>query len=182
MRRTSTFLSATQRQWPVLSRLSLIARTTPPAWAISSAQNLYGRLSPTERARCRADLPKRLADLSGLRRQWWGTLMLATLLTIAVIARAFELPFYPQRMVIFAVTLYAILLPALLMHIGITYDYMAASALLQALRSTAADSLARQMSACPAPGEPFAIGAAPGAQLQPEYVEQEVEQPKPLKD
>jgi len=104
--------------------------------------------------------------------------MLATLLTIAVIARAFELPFDPQRMVIFAVTLYAILLPALLMHIGITYDYMAASALLQALRSTAADSVERRASAKLAPDEPLVIGA----QLQPEYVEQEVEQPKPLKD
>ncbi len=103
--------------------------------------------------------------------------MLAGLLAIAVIARAFEVPLDLQGMVIFAVALYAILLPALLMHIGMTYDYMAASALLQALRSMAAAPLEQQAGVSPAPDEAFVIGAAPGAQLQPEYVEQELEQP-----
>src|SRR5690349_4030532 len=117
MHRTRTLLSATQRQWPVLPRLRLIAHTAPPAWVVSSAHELCRLLTATERARCQADFPKRLAQLSGLRRQWWGTLVLATLLSIAVIARAFEVPLDVQRMVIIAVTIYAILLPALLIYI-----------------------------------------------------------------
>jgi len=173
-----TLLSAAQREWPILRRLSLIIRSNPPAWVVASVHNLCGRLSAAERARCQADSPMTIARLFGLRRQWWGTLVLAVLLTMAVVARTFEVPLDAQRMVVFAVTLYAILFPALLIYIGITYDYMAALALRQALRSTTAShSPAEQASAGLATDETFAISPAPGAQLQPKYVEQEIEHP-----
>jgi len=97
---------------------------------------------------------------------------------MAVIARAIEAPLDMQRMVIFAVTLYAILLPALIIQVGITYDYIATSALLQALRSTkGADSFQQPASADLVPTEALAITPAPGTPSKAEYVEQEVEQP-----
>ena len=183
MHRTSTFLSATQREWPILPRLSLIVCTAPPAWAIASAHTLSSRFSAAERVRCRAACPQQIAQLSALRRRWWGTLLLAALLAMALTARLFEVSLDVQHMIVFAVTFYAILLPALLIHIGITYDYIAASALLQALRSTAVPhSPGQPASANLAPDQAFVIAAPPSAQLQPEYVEHEVEQREPLND
>ncbi len=178
MHRRTTLLTTTQREWPLLPRLSLIFCTTPPAWAVASARDLSTGLSAGERARYQAYYPQHITQLTGLRRQWYGTLALAALLAMAVIARAIEAPLDMQRMVIFAVTLYAILLPALIIQVGITYDYIATSALLQALRSTkGADSFQQPASADLVPTEALAITPAPGTPSKAEYVEQEVEQP-----
>jgi len=177
MHRTSTLLSTMQREWPILLRLSLIRSTTPPAWVIASTHDLCSRLSPAERAQCQADCPELMARLSGLRCQWRGTLVLAALLAMAVIAHTFEVPLDVQRMVIFAVTLYAILLPALLIHVGISYDYIAASALLQALRSTAAETLEQRAHAGLMPNKAFLITPAPSIPPESQYVEPEGERP-----
>jgi hypothetical protein len=183
MHRTTTLLTTIQRDWPLPARLSLIFCTTPPAWAIASAHDLSSRLNAGERARYQAEYPQRIAQLTGLRRRWYGTLALAALLAMAVIARAIEAPLDIQGMAIFAVTLYAILLPALMIQIGITYDYIASSALLQALRSTAgADSLEQPVSVDPMPDEPFVVAPVPITSSKAEYVKQEVDQREPLND
>lgn len=177
MHPTTTLLATAQQEWPLLSRLSLIGCTTPPAWAIATANRLATQLSAAERARCQAQYPHVIAQLSGLRRQWRGTLILAVLLAMAVIARAFEVPLDMHRMVIFAVTLYAILFPALLIQIGMTYDSIAASAMLQALRSAEGPHrLEQRVSTAALPAEVFHITPSPGTSSSVEYVEHDREQ------
>lgn len=130
-------LAATQRTWPLLYRLSLIVAATPAAWVVATAREIshQHQLSPGERAACQAYCRRSVDQLARLRRQWRGTLLLALLLAIAVVVRAMQVPLDTSRIVIFAISLQAIVLPAIAIYIGMTYEFVAASALLQALRS-----------------------------------------------
>ena len=130
-------LTATQRTWPLLYRLSLIVGARPTAWVVATARDMSRQLSPSERAACQAYCRHSVDQLARLRQQWRGTLLLATLLALAVIIRATQVPLDTSRIIIFAIALQAIVLPAIMIYIGMTYEFVAASALLQALRSRA---------------------------------------------
>ncbi len=177
MKPTTQLLTRTQRNWPLRARLSLIVCTTPPAWVVATARSTSARLTPNERARYQTQFARIVAQLAGLRRQWYGTLILAGLLALAVIGRACEVPMDIRGIVIFTATLYAILLPALVIQVGMTYDYIAASALLQVLCNTEDTQLAQQPASSNVKlPDSFHIRPTLDASTAIEYAEQEVEQ------
>ena len=176
MHPTTPHLTAVQRTWPLLSRLSLLINPTPPEWAVSAARGHASVLTPGERARFQADCPALIADLGSLRMQWYRILVVAVLLAIAVGIRATEAPLDMIGTAVFGTTMYAILLPALLFQIGITYDLVAAVALQQALRIAPATPASEQRgSGTLVPSEVYVTSQAPVRRRNAERVDQDIE-------
>ena len=135
MNSISRIIDGLQADWPLLPSLALIGCAGIPAWVERSAQQIHTRLSPTERMVCQAQLPRVIAHLAFLQRHWTVTVILATLLALAVLAHAQPAVHDSLQTGILTMVLSTILLPPLAICHGITRDYMAAQSLLVVIRT-----------------------------------------------
>jgi len=126
-----------QSDWPLLASLALVGSAEAPAWALQSAQLVHTRLTPVERAACQSQLPHTIAYLALLRRHWTVTVILATLLALAVVAHAEPLVVDSTRNGILVAVLSTILLPPIAIFHGIVRDHIAAQSLLAVMRAPA---------------------------------------------
>ena len=128
---------AMQAEWPLLASLMLVGATDVlPHWAVASAQRLVARMNPSELAICRAQIPKYIEALVVLHQRWVVTLVLAVLLSLAVIFSAASAPLDAVRTGVLIGVVAAILLPAIVIYNGIVRDQVAARALATVLRGT----------------------------------------------
>ena len=131
----SRIIDGLQADWPLLPSLALIGCAQVPAWVEQSAQQVHTRLSPTERMVCQAQLPRVIEHLAFLLRHWTVTVILATLLALAVLAQAEPAVHDSLQIGILMIVLSTILLPPLAICHGITRDYVAAQSLLVVIRT-----------------------------------------------
>jgi len=130
-------LDTLQADWPLLGSFALASSAEIPAWVARSAERVHTSLSPMERMFCQHQLPRLIAQLAFLRRNWIVTVLLAIFLALAVVAYAEPMVHDNVRMGILVTVLSSILLPPLIIYHGIARDYVAAQSLLAAIRAPA---------------------------------------------
>jgi hypothetical protein len=128
-------LDTLQADWPLLGSFALASSAEIPAWVARSAERVHTGLSPMERIFCQHQLPRLIAQLAFLRRNWTVTVLLAIFLALAVVAYAEPMVHDSVRMGILVTVLSSILLPPMVIYHGIARDYVAAQSLLAAIRT-----------------------------------------------